>query len=99
MKPGPIHTDLPMLGGGELKLTPAGVASSTLARSISLTPMGEMPLDEVTQAEADAYRTWRIGYQRNWSWGFDPIALRISLGKQKLAADLTRDAAHHGQPV
>ena len=54
-----------------------------------MTPVGEMPLDEVSQAEADAYRAWRDGYQRNWSWGFDPIALRISLGKDKLAADMT----------
>ena len=31
-----------------------------------MTPIAEMPLDEVTQAEADAYRRWRDGYQRNW---------------------------------
>ena len=24
-----------------------------------------------------------------WNWAFDPIGLRIGLGKQKLAADLT----------
>jgi hypothetical protein len=48
-----------------------------------------MPLEEVTKTEADAYQAWRDGYQRNWNWGFDPIGLRISLGKQKLGADLT----------
>ncbi len=46
-----------------------------------MTPIAEIPLDEVTQAEADAYRRGADGYQRNWSWAFDPIALRICLGK------------------
>ncbi len=89
VKPGVIHTDLPVLGGGELTLTPTGVASSTFGTLDFMTPIAEIPLDEVTQAEADAYRQWRDGYQRNWSWAFDPIALRVSLGKRRLAADLT----------
>ena len=54
-----------------------------------MTPIAEMPLEEVTKTEADAYQAWRDGYQRNWNWAFDPIGLRISLGKQKLGADLT----------
>ncbi len=89
VKPGPIHTDLPILGGGELMLGPSGVRSSTFGTLDFMTPISETPLDEVTQIEADSYRNWRDGYQRNWSWGFDPIALRISLGKEKLGADLT----------
>ena len=89
VKPGPIYTDLPILGGGQLQLTEAGVLSPTFGTLTFMTPIGEMPLDEVTQAEADAYRTWAAGYQRNWNWAFDPIALRIGLGKQKLAADLS----------
>lgn len=89
VKPGPIYTDLPVLDGGELTLMPAGVRSSTLGGLDFMTPIGEIPMDEVTQAEADSYRAWRDGYQRNWSWGFDPIALRISLGKEKVAADMT----------
>ncbi len=89
VKTGPIHTDLPILGGGELTLGSSGVSSSVFGTLDFMTPIGETPLDEVTQMEADSYRAWRDGYQRNWSWGFDPIALRISLGKEKLAADLT----------
>ena len=34
-------------------------------------------------------RNGRDGYQRNWTWAFDPIGLRIGIDKQKLAADLT----------
>ena len=89
VEPGPIHTDLPILGGGTLRLTPAGVVSSVYGTLNFMTPIAEMPLDEVTKTEADAYRAWRDGYQRNWNWAFDPIGLRIGLGKQKLAADLT----------
>jgi hypothetical protein len=88
-KPGPIYTDLPILGGGELALTSSGVRSTTLGSLDFMTPIAEIPLDEVTQAEADAYGAWRDGYQRNWSWGFDPIALRIGLAKGKIAADMT----------
>lgn len=89
VKPGPMHTDLPILGGGELTLTPSGVQSSVFGSLDFMTPIGEIPLEEVTQAEADSYRAWRDGYQRNWSWGFDPIALRITIGKDKAAADMT----------
>ena len=89
VEPGPIHTDLPILGGGTLRLEPAGVVSSVYGTLNFMTPIAEMPLEEVTKTEADAYQAWRDGYQRNWNWAFDPIGLRISLGKQKLAADLT----------
>jgi hypothetical protein len=89
VEPGPIHTDLPILGGGTLRLEPAGVVSSVYGSLSFMTPIAEMPLEEVTKTEADAYQAWRDGYQRNWNWAFDPIGLRISLGKQKLVADLT----------
>jgi len=89
VEPGPIHTDLPILGGGTLRLEPSGVVSSVYGTLNFMTPIAEMPLDEVTKTEADAYQAWRNGYQRNWSWGFDPIGMRISLGKKNLGADLT----------
>jgi len=41
------------------------------------------------RAEADAYQRWRDSYQRNWRQFFDPIAVRFSLSKQKLSAELT----------
>jgi hypothetical protein len=86
---GPIYTDLPILGGGALRLEPKGVVSSVYGTLDFMTPIAEIPLEEVTKAEADAYQAWRDGYQRNWNWAFDPIGLRISLGKRKLAADLS----------
>jgi hypothetical protein len=89
LKPGPIYTDLATSSAGELTLTGQGVASSTLGTLAFLTPIAEMPLDEVTTSEAQAYNLWRDGYERNWSWAFDPIALRLTLRDQRLAADLS----------
>jgi hypothetical protein len=54
-----------------------------------MTPIAELPIDRVTKAEADAYTRWRDGYQSNWQWAFDPIALRLGVDKKKLSADLT----------
>jgi hypothetical protein len=89
VKPGPIYTDLTTASAGELTLTERGVTSSTLGTLAFLTPIAEMPLDEVTAAEAEAYNRWREGYERNWNWAFDPIALRLALHDQRLAADLS----------
>ncbi len=89
LKPGPIYTDLATASAGELTLTEQGVTLSTLGTLAFLTPIAEMPLEEVTTSEAQAYNLWRDGYERNWSWAFDPIALRLTLRDSKLAADLS----------
>lgn len=87
--PGPIYTDLAVAQAGELQLLATGVSSSGLGSLEFLTPISEMPLDRVTKAEAEAYRRWRDGYQSNWQWAFDPIGLRLEIGKKRLGADLT----------
>jgi hypothetical protein len=89
VKPGPIYTDLAIAAAGELALTNAGVVSPKLGSLEFMTPIAEMPLAEVTAAEAAAYNRWRDGYQRNWTWAFDPIAMRVVMRDDRLAADLT----------
>ncbi len=89
IKTGPIYTDLPIAAKGELQLTPDGVVSSALGSFDFLTPIAEIPLDRVSKAEADAYNRWRTGYQSNWRWAFDPIAIRLGVEKKKLSADMT----------
>ena len=84
-----LHTDLALIDAGELKLSNSGVSSSTQGSLAWMTPIVEMPIEKVTQAEADAYAAWRNGYQANWRWAFDPIALRIGVLDDKLAGDLT----------
>jgi hypothetical protein len=86
---GALHTDLPLVEPGKLKLMSAGVESSTLGNLEWMTPIVEMPIEKVTKAEAESYEQWRRGYERNWRWAFDPIGLRISLSDKKLAGDLT----------
>jgi len=88
LKPGPLRTDFPLREVGELQLTSNGVVSSTWGTLDFLTPIAEMPLTKVSQAEADAYNRWRNGYQQNWSQYFDPIAVRFSMSVRRLSAEL-----------
>ena len=89
IEPGPLYTDLPIANNGELTLTPHGVRCSTVGSLDFMTPIAEMSIERVTQAEADAYRQWRERYQQNWRWAFDPIALRLTVGPERLALDLS----------
>jgi hypothetical protein len=86
---GPVESLYPLSGGGPVELTRAGAGSPTAGTIEFLTPIGERPLKMVSRAEADAYESWRNGYQRNFRWAFDPIALRLTLAADRLAADLT----------
>lgn len=84
----PLDAELMPLTG-EMIVTESGLHSQLMGRPGFLTPIAELPLDEVTLAEKQAYERWRDGYQRNWSAVFDPIALRISMTDDRLSADLT----------
>lgn len=88
-EPGAIHTDLRLSVSGDVARTSAGVYSKTLGSLGFMTPIGELPLERVTKSEADAYGRWRDGYQRNFSWAFDPIALKFTVDDARLAGDLT----------
>jgi hypothetical protein len=83
---GGVITNMPEIG--DITLTMNGVLSSTYGTLEFLTPIIEMPIDQVTQAEADSYNRWRDGYQRNWSQVFDPIAVRFSMQPKRLSADV-----------
>src|SRR5439155_25058633 len=84
-----LSTPFPLVNAGELRLAPAGARSSVYNTLDFMTPIAELDLNEVTHAESEAYQRWRDGYERNWSWAFDPIALRLSLPPGSIAADLT----------
>ena len=88
-EPRAVASDLPTFHGGEFTVSAAGVRSSTLGSLEFMTPIGELSLDTVTKAEADAYGRWRDGYQRNFNWAFDPIALRLDVDQRRITADLT----------
>jgi hypothetical protein len=88
-QPGPLKTELNLPGASELQLTREGVQSSVYGTLDFLTPIAEIPLSKVTQAEADAYTQWRNRYQGNWRQFFDPIAVRFSVRASQMSADLT----------
>jgi hypothetical protein len=85
--PAAFHADVPMRTIGDLILTATGVQSSVYGNLGFITPISELDLKSVTAEEAAAYKRWRSTYQRNWNWAFDPIAISVSLGKDKLSAD------------
>lgn len=89
IKPGELQTDLPLIDPGTLRLTTSGIESSTYGGLAWMTPIVELPIDKATRSEAESYKIWRDNYQSNWRWAFDPIGLRLNLGNDKLAADLT----------
>ena len=85
-----LYVDKPQMSGlGELRLLAGNVHSSTMGSLEFLTPIAELKFDNATSAEAEAYRAWRNQYQSNWRWAFDPIALRLAVKDERLAADLS----------
>jgi hypothetical protein len=89
VRPGPLHMETPWPDLGETTVDAGGVLSAKLGTLDFLTPIAELPLLEVTKSEAQGYEQWREGYERNWRWAFDPVGFRISIGKNRLAGDLT----------
>jgi hypothetical protein len=82
-----IATNFPDLG--DVQLTTNGVLSPAYGTLEFLTPILELPMTQVTQAEADAYNRWRDGYQQNWNQMFDPIAIRFSMQPKRLGAEIS----------
>ncbi len=73
----------------DVRLTGGGPVSSTYGSLAFMTPIAELNLTQVTRGEALSYERWRDTYQQNWATTFDPIAVRFSVTKQRLAAELT----------
>jgi hypothetical protein len=76
-------------GLGDLLLAPEGVRSSTYGSLEYQTPIVELALAKVTEAEAQAYNRWRDGYSRNWQWAFDPIGVQMSVSPKQVSVDLS----------
>jgi len=66
-----------------------GVRSPKWGRPTFLTPLSEIPIDRVTPSERDAYAAFRTTFQNRWRTVFDPIAVRLSFGDDRLGADAT----------
>jgi hypothetical protein len=51
------------------------------------TPLVELPIEQVTEAEAEAYRQFRMQYLGLWRRYFDPIGMRIALDNKRVKLD------------
>lgn len=73
----------------DYRLTPDGIESPSIGSLRFLTPIAELPLTTATRKEMADYSQWRDGYQQNWTRGFDPIAIRLTLLPERIATDVT----------
>lgn len=85
----PVEPETPMRTIGAVSIGPGGARSSIYGSLAFLTPIAELDLKEAAPDEVEAYRRWRTGYQRNWSWAFDPIALSFTVAPARVSADLS----------
>jgi len=87
----PIRIEASVSELGDVRLTPLGVISSVYGRLDWMTPIPDIlgPDDKVTHDEAQGYERWRDTYQQNWRAFFDPIAVRLTVDRKRLAADTT----------
>ena len=51
------------------------------------TPLVELPIEQVTEAEAQAYRQFRLQYLGLWRQYFDPIGMRIAINDEHVKLD------------
>ncbi len=89
VKPHEISSTYSVPELGILGVSQDGVESSTYGTLEFLTPIAELNFTKVSTAERDGYQAWRNGYQSNWKYYFDPIAVRFAVEDKRLAADLT----------
>lgn len=96
LKPGPLHLEKPAEGMGDLSVSGDKIVSSIHGSLEFLTPIGELPSDSVSPEEEAGYERFRDTYQQNWRRYFDPIAIRLTVRPEQLAADLTVRPLIHG---
>ncbi len=63
---------------GTITVGVQGVRSSLYGSLHFLTPIAELPLENATTSEAEAFRRFIQRYEQSWRAALDPIALRLS---------------------
>lgn len=83
-----IKTDYsPLLG--KCDLSSAQVRSEKFNTLAFLTPTSEQNITTITAAEAQAYNTWKRGYEEGWSKVFDPIGIQLAIQPDSQGIDMT----------
>ena len=66
-----------------------GVRHEIYGTFSQLTPIAELPIDKISEAEKQGYEQWRTAYERAWRGIFDPIGIRLVLGENVTKTDVT----------
>ena len=66
-----------------------GVRHEIYGTFSQLTPIAELPITKVSEAEKQGYEQWRTAYERAWRGIFDPIGIRLVLGENVTKTDVT----------
>lgn len=74
---------------GRVKTVGGRSVSETFGSAEFLTPISELDLDQVSQAEKEGYEMWRRGYESGWAQVFDPIAIQLKMTDDAVDVDLT----------
>ncbi len=74
----------PVPAFGDLFIDEGGVYFTCYGSVGFLTPIVELPIDQVSVEEKDAYKWYRNRYQRNWRQYFDPIAARFTVASDSV---------------
>jgi hypothetical protein len=72
-----------------LELSERGARSRIYNTPEFLTPIIELDISTVSEAERNAYDLFRRNYQNQWRQFFDPIAISLSIADDKLEGDMT----------
>lgn len=76
------EADITCPHGGEYFFDGSGAPRCSVHNRLGhLTPVGDIPLAEVTAEEAQLYNNFVTSYSRYWRRFFDPIGIRVSLGR------------------
>ncbi|MBI3819899.1 MAG: hypothetical protein HY286_14475 [Planctomycetes bacterium] len=74
---------------GPLEMGPDGVRSKLYGSLSFMTPICELDIDKVTKREQSVYVQLRDHYEEGLRDFFDPIAVRLALGADRAALDVT----------
>ncbi len=78
-----ISREIP--GLGKLSVHPGGVRSSLYGTLEFMTPIAELEIGGVSQAEADAYHRWRGQFAERWQGFVAPLALQVTAKPERIS--------------
>ncbi len=85
----PPSDEGPIMDEFKYTLARSGVRNSVYGSYTFLTPIAELPVSLISDAERNAYEQWKADYEGRWRRSFDPIGIRLTLDDKKMGTDIT----------